>query len=216
MSRHSRITPNFEYDEKIWVVSIINTKPKDITGGHSALIVEGLENNSLSIYDRTTFIGQYEISAAAEEESCVNTMGIITKIKCYENEENTRNYEELKFPGRSYYVSRDDAKKMIQSIKEDAKRVEKGMQNRSIELKNEEIKSPEHKLPLHLDGEGKPVTCMPYQKLDESHPWVKLFGDTEAGRNCTGWCISKMEVAGIDPDGLLPKPKDYSGQCLIL
>ena len=103
---------------------------------------------------------------------------------------------------------------MIQSIKEDAKRTQKGMENRSIELKNESL-SLEEKLPLHLDGEGKPITCMPYQKLDKDHPWVKIFGDTEAGRNCTGWCISKMQIAGIEPNGLLPKPKYYS-PCLIL
>ena len=104
MSRYSRISPSFDYDEQTWVVSIINTETWDITGGHSAIVVEGLEDNSLSIYEKKVFIGQYDIGASAEVQSCINTEGIIHNIRCYENEKNTRNYEELKFPARSYCV----------------------------------------------------------------------------------------------------------------
>lgn len=225
--RTSRVNPDPEYkfNQEIWLISIINTTSGI---GHSALVVEGLEKDPLSIYPKT-FIGQYDISTidlGLGEGTCgdsifVNNKGCIATIKCFENEKNTRNYEEEKYPVKSFQVSAKNAKDMILSIKQEAELVDKASKNRSIRIWNDEHPLEEPK-PFHLDAKGLPIESPKFQKFGKDHPMVKLLGDPEAGNNCTGWCLEKLSVAGITHDVLLPKPKTVSGyrytseSCLIL
>ena len=122
----SRINGDYEINEQQWVISILNTTGS-LVSGHSAIVVEGLEADSKSIYMKP-FIGQYDI-AAASEEGGMNAKGYITKIKIFENEQNKRNYAEEKYPARSYYATPAAAKQMILSIKEDAGRTAQAMEN---------------------------------------------------------------------------------------
>ena len=125
----SKVNPHCkeEFNEEKWLISIINTGSK--SGGHAALVVEGMETDLSKPLFPSVFIGQYDIAANAEEkqDSSINTKGYITKIKVYENEECTRDYEKLNYPAKSYIVSREQAKRMIIAIKQDRDRTEAAM-----------------------------------------------------------------------------------------
>lgn len=203
----SVINNDFEITENKWVVSILNTT-RSLTEGHSAIVVEGIENDSTHIYKKS-FIGQYDITSSSDESQsgCVNPTGYITKVKIFENEENKRNYKEEKFPAKSYYVLPILAKKMIVAIKEDEKRTKQAMENWSRESTRK---------PLILDESQNPITPLKYQKLGKNHLLVGFFGSTAAGDNCTGWCLEKLAIAGIGDGTGKPKPAIQSGQCFIL
>jgi len=91
----SKVNPHCkeEFNEEKWLISIINTGSK--SGGHAALVVEGMETDLSKPLFPSVFIGQYDIAANAEEkqDSSINTKGYVTKIKVYENEACTRDYE---------------------------------------------------------------------------------------------------------------------------
>jgi hypothetical protein len=185
----SRINETYEYNENIWIISVVNTTGS-IVAGHTAIVVEGLEKMD-GIYEKP-FIGQYDIAANAEEESCINVKGYITKIKCFENEENKRDYAKEKYPALSYYVEPIKAKEMIRSVKEDALKTKQAM---TI---------------------GSYVDLLRYQKLGKNHLLTQLLGDPLNGDNCTGWCLEKLAIAGVGNGNGKPKPFWQAGQCIFL
>jgi len=194
----SRITPSKEYGKDLWVVSVLNTVQgaAGLIDGHSAIVVEGVEP------DGTPFIGQYDIAAAQDptrETKEINTKGYISKIKCYENRENKRNYEKEKFPAESVYVEPAKAKAMITAIKVDAERATPGYENAtSIRASGG---SP------RLDRQGQPYEAILYQRLGKEHWLVKSLGNPAAGDNCAGWCVEKLKIAEVDVSTPFPKPK---------
>lgn len=212
----SQINSDFEFNEKKWVISILNTTPRDIIQGHSAIVIEGLVKDPLSISGLKPILIQYDLTSAAEEnQNSINTKGYITKIRRYgtteedkeKGTENKRNYEELKFPAKSYRVETDAAKRMIDSIESDRHRTEQAMENWSRASSGQE--------PIRGE-DGEPVRPLRYQKLGKHHPIVELFGVNSHGDNCAGWCIEKLSVAGIGDGTDKPKPAVAAGQCLIL
>ncbi len=205
----SVINDKFNVTKDEWVVSIINTGSK--FGGHAAIIVEGVEIDEKHPFFQKVFVNQYDIAANAEEEqgSSLNTKGYITKIKSFEYEENKRDYQEKKFPGESKYVEPLAVKRMIDSIKKDAIRTERAMENISRKTRGE---------PLILDEKNIPIEPFRFQYLGKNHPLVKIFGNTTEGNNCAGWCLEKFSVANIGDENVIPKPKKVAGQikCTIL
>ena len=198
---NSRITPNYQYDENQWVISVLNTAGKD--SGHSAIVVEGLERAGGSPHS-LPFIGQYEITAAAEEGSgSINVVGIITRIKCFENEQNTRDYERERYPARSYYATPAAAKAMIAAIKKDQLLTEQAMKNSTRRVSGEALISGD---------DGQPIEALRYQKLGMDHPLVRLLGNPANGDNCAGWCLKKLAIAGIGDGHGKPKPYWQAGQ----
>lgn len=135
--------------------------------------------------------------------------------KAHTHLENKRNYEEEKFPAKSYPVSNLKAKEMIRSIYADELRCVKGNENLEIQKRNQ-LRIPEEKEALHLDEKGTVIELPRFQKFGKDHPLVKAFGNPEAGNNCTGWCLGKLLIAGVDPGHTKPKPKVAAGQCFIL
>ncbi len=208
----SKIDPKFEYNETKWVVSVLNTT-RSLIEGHIAIVVEGIEEDHFSL-NKKIFIGQYDISAAAEGGS-INPQGYISKIKCFENGENKRDYEKERYPGQSYYVTRLAAWKMIAAIKADYARTEQAMENYARKKRNLRKEEYEVKESLIVDLDGKPIEPLPYQKLGKHHPFVKLLFNPEQGDNCAGWCLEKLAIAGIGDGTGIPKPKVVSGQCLL-
>ncbi len=211
--RQSKINPKFEYNEAKWVVSVLNTTGS-LIDGHAAIVVEGIENDHFSL-NKKVFIGQYDISANSEEGGLINPQGYITKIKCYENEENKRDYESKRYPSQSYYITRLAAWKMVASIKADRARTEQAMENWARNSRNLKKGEHEQKESFILDLDGKPIEPISYQKLGKHHPFVKLLLDPEQGDNCAGWCLEKLAIAGIGDGTGIPKPKVISGQCLL-
>lgn len=211
--RKSKINSKFEYNEIKWVVSVLNTTGS-LIGGHAAIVVEGVEEDSFSL-NKKLFIGQYDISANSEEGDLINPQGYITKIKCFENEENKRDYEKEQCPSQSYYVTRLAAWRMIAFIKADRARTAQAMENWARKGRN--LKKGEHepKESLIVDLNGNPIEPLKYQKLGKHHPLVKLFYDADKGDNCAGWCLEKLAIAGIGDGTDIPKPKIIAGQCIL-
>ena len=210
--RKSKINPEFEYNQTKWVVSVLNTTGS-LIDGHAAIVVEGMEEDRFSL-NKKLFIGQYDISANSETGG-LNPQGYITKIKCYENEENKRDYEKERYPSQSYYVTRLAAWKMIASIQADRARTAQAMENWARDSRNSKKGEHEQKESLIVDLDGKPIEPLLYQKLGKHHPFVKLLFDPEKGDNCAGWCLEKLAIAGIGDGTGIPKPKVIAGQCLI-
>lgn len=71
--RKSQVNARFEFDEDIWVVSVLNTGAA--TGGHAILVVEGMQAAQL-------FVGQYDIRAQGSPApgSSVNIIGQINNV----------------------------------------------------------------------------------------------------------------------------------------
>jgi len=198
-----------DYNEQYWLISIINTGDK--SGGHAALVVEGMESNPPNFFLKN-FIGQYDIAANAEEQqsNSLNTKGYITKIKCFEDEQNKRDYEQAHYPARTYKVPRDKARAMIAAIKRDAEYTRLAMENMDKEKHGD--------VNYHRDATtGEIIRPFSFQYLGSTHPLVKFFGNADDGNNCAGWCLAKLtEEAGIEDADFLPKPKKVAGQCTIL
>ena len=213
--RKSKINPELEYNEIKWVVSVLNTTGS-LVDGHSAMVVEGIEEDHFSM-NKKVFIGQYDISVGSEAKQggLINPQGYITKIKCFENEENKRDYERERFPSQSYHVTRLAARKMIAFIKADCARTEQAMENWARESRNLRKGEHEKKESLIVDLEGKPIEPLRYQKLGKHHPLVSLMYNPEQGDNCAGWCLEKLAIAGIGDGTGLPKPKVIAGQCIL-
>lgn len=193
-SMNSKINNKFDYDSDKWVVSIINTAPGK---GHSVIVVEGqikvVDEKFFPTYKE--FIGQYDISANAQDVGygCgINTSGYITKIRCYENEQCTRDYEKAKYPSKSFWVTPSDAQAMIDSIKNDADYIQNAWDTGNVDQ------------------------LLKYQNLGKHHPLVELFGEPDKGDNCTGWCLEKLAIAGIGDGKGKPKPtKQTESNCMI-
>jgi len=126
-------------------LSVLNTGNK--FSGHSVLVVEGIEGDKL-------FVGQYDITATiappaagdakqdgqatgvinqASIENNFNVKGHINKIRCYESENYSIDYS--KFSSKSYrYVPASAAKRMISSIKSDAKRIDENLEKQRYQF----------------------------------------------------------------------------------
>lgn len=164
----SIIDSEYEYDEKTWVVSVVNSGGN--LGGHAMIIVEGLDSSPS--FHAKPFIGQYDMKATpVEMESSLNTKGRITDIRCFEGEKAGREYKDKagkKYPSRSCYLSPLNCKAMIQDIKAEQKVCESAREG-----KND--------YPL-------------YQYLGAN----SFFTDTGMGHNCQSWCSAKLAIAGYD------------------
>lgn len=216
MKANSVINSAFEYDAKKWVISILNTTPRDVIQGHSALVIEGFEKDPVQLHKLKPILIQYDLTSAAEENSgSINTKGYITKIRRYgttdedkeSGKENKRDYAALNYPARSYRVDAEAAKAMIRSIERDRIRTDQAMENWSRGARGET---------LLLDEAGQPIEPLRYQKLGKHHPIVALFGSSVHGDNCAGWCIHQLSVAGIGDGTDKPKPAIAAGQCAVL
>jgi len=175
-----------EINENRWLISILNTGAK--SGGHSILVLEGIERVATSVFPQP-FIIQYDIRAVADtadDSSFGNHKGHISEIRIFDSRDPlSRERDYTPFPSRSDYCEDiDRARAMMASIAKDKREIEQ---------------------------EGKHV---PYQFFGEKG----LFSQRGAGQNCTGWCIDKMVIAGIDVHGLT-KPKIAASslsRCVIL
>lgn len=119
--RKSQVNPGFEFNEELYVISILNINTGEGLQrimGHSTLVVEGLKSNAgASIATRELFVGQYDLLGDSQNN-------IVTQIRIFENTEYQRDYS--KFPSVSYFVKYNDAQAMITSIKDDAKSITEG------------------------------------------------------------------------------------------
>jgi len=148
---------------------------------------------------------QYDIQAEAEaNQGSLNTKGYITSIRRFKDSENKRDYQKANYPHVSYKVDAKAADDVIKSIEKDRDRTLKAMENWKRKAIGED---------LLMDGNGQPIVPLRYQKLGKKHPIVKLFGGSDCGDNCAGWCIDKLEIAGIIRDW--PKPRSLAGQCIL-
>ncbi len=185
----SVIDKNYEISKGLWVVSIVNTKGNNLVAGHAVIVLEGLDSA------QKHFINQYDMTSNSPEnmpgQSSFNEKGYITKIRCYEYEENRQDYSNP-FPHRSYYISPERAEKMIDAIKREAELTKVAMSN---------LSKPESQ--KERDENGKIIELLRYQKLGRN-PLVLMFGNTEHGNNCAGWCQEKMDIA--TERGYKPKP----------
>jgi len=106
----SRVNPKEEFNEKKWLISVVNTGSR--FSGHSVLVVEGFkpesDNNQFFTQEPKLFIGRYDIIAMidSEQESSINTKGYIKEVRITEEnsyrEVLTRDY--TKFSSKSYLV----------------------------------------------------------------------------------------------------------------
>lgn len=149
------------------------------------------------------FINQYDMTSNSPEnmpnQSSFNEKGYITKIRCYEYEANRQDYSEP-FPHRSYYILPEGAKNMIDAIKREAELTKIAVSN---------LSKPESQ--KQRDVHGNIIELLRYQKLGSSHPLVAMFGNTEHGQNCAGWCQEKMGVAAESAH----KPKPPVKICVL-
>lgn len=101
----SRLNSQVKFGEKYWAVSLVNTG--SILGGHSAIIVEGIERVGPSLMDTRLFYGFYDIRARPwpEEETKgsldINRTGYIYQVTVKEDHDYPPNTDE-KF--KSYYA----------------------------------------------------------------------------------------------------------------
>ena len=218
----SVIDPAYSYSNNLWIVSFLNflgtgdTCADDVEdqhnnsykqgtsgplnlffSGQAAIVVEGFK----IVDDKPQkFIGEYYIKAmqwGKPKLSGINKIGYITKIRCFENDQNILHYCSKKFLHRSHNVLVTNAKKMIEAIKKDAVQTEKAWENKE---------RPQRLPPLNVDANGKAITFLPYQFIGMNHPLVKLFGRSADGDNCAGWCLQKMKIAGIGDGTGKPTP----------
>ena len=196
----SIINKKFQYSTTQWVISLCNTNRSSLrVGGHSFLLVEGLQQGTK--LHPTPFLGKYDINAMATEESqgtLSNVKGIITKIRSYENEQcdPTRC---TGLPGCSYYADPQLAKKMIQAIKQQQREVQEFMQ------RNKRNFTTEQEVRNYIQRNG-------YQQHGSGFLWTSI----ENGDNCTSWCYTQLQVAGIGDGTGKSIPKKGAGQCVIL
>lgn len=111
----SKIDITKQFNEEVWVVSVLNTGDK--LGGHAMIVVEGMQKNSG--FHSQLFVGQYDILAVPTEnqDAVINKKGCITDVRCFEADQCQRSYEE--YASKSYFIDPNEAKKMIISIKKD-------------------------------------------------------------------------------------------------
>jgi len=114
----SKINPTLIFEQTSWFVSVLNTGDK--LGGHSMLVIEGVEKLPDSIYS-SLFIGQYDIKAEIykDDEAVINSKGYISEVRCFETNKYTRDYSQ--YPSKTYPIDPESARKMIDSIEEDQK-----------------------------------------------------------------------------------------------
>lgn len=209
----SVIDTKFQYSEKLWVVSIINTGEKVF--GHAAIVIEGIKKDPVKGGPfLKAFKNHYDIRAETELSEKgkgiierINEKGYISKVKCDEDDDNTRNYKKKNYPAQSWISPAKNVKEMISAIHRDRLRTEKAKENQVKILEGDEA--------LHLDQDGSPYQFIRYQRLGENHPFIKLFGDSDEGQNCAGWCSKKLsEHLGIKINDF-SKPKISAGQCFV-
>jgi hypothetical protein len=191
--KYSRLDKEIEIDEKYWAVSLVNTG--SVLGGHSAIIVEGLQKVGPRLCDTELFYGFYDIKACVydEEKSTfnVNKKGYIYRVTVHEGSQYPAQ-DITKYLSRTQLVTVESARRMIADIKTDRQAI----------LDKEKAQ--------HKD-------CEPGGLLDKSlYPQYELigvdsiFGSKGRGMNCANWCADKLLIAGIG-NGSLKKPG-----CLIL
>ncbi len=147
--RKSRIHEEFEFNEDVYIVSILNINTGDGLQkimGHSTLLVEGLSPlPGAGIATNTLFVGQYDLLGDDQK-------GVVSQIRVFEKDDYQRDYKD--FPAVSYYVGRIKALEMIASIKKDAERV--GQQGEKI---------PFEMVQLLRGGDSYNCTKWCYEKL---------------------------------------------------
>lgn len=166
----------YEFNKKKWVISILNTGSPFT--GHAVLLLEGLK------LDGTLFVVRYDIQAELwrESQSSVNKKGYISEIRCIENPRHVGEYK--KYTHNSFYISnvrkagetQSEVEKLIAGIEEDRCRVEAYKK-------------------YVADGKKPTATVEPvlYQFLGKQGCCV----DPDDGDNCAGWCLDKLEAAGV-------------------
>lgn len=205
----SRVDPRYQFDEKIWVVSLINadTTLKGKFSGHSVLLVEGKRNipgDSVSMFNETLFIGQYDISIGPTEydtnrlRSLKNEKGVVYKVNVrerdkYSHPRGDQYYKES--TSRCWHKARENIERMIAFIKADKERTEKAFR-----------------------GEAEFIKYQAYGSQGGLLQW--LFSDkaeeaTEEAINCAQWCLNKLKDAKITHD-VKPKPETAAGGCEII
>lgn len=200
----SKINSQFQFGEEIWCVSVINTGVK--LGGHSVLVVEGLKRGVKNFPE--LFVGQYDIRArtfSPPKSVLENAKGLLTEVRCFEENEYKRNYSEYK--GKSYLVTPNNVNQMIASIKADKEKVDKFMQELN-KIEVEDAHNQDEKLTALF---SKEENYLKYQQLGKH----SVFTDPQEGDNCAGWCNEKLAVAGVGDGKEKPKPKISSGECVI-
>jgi len=184
---NSIINSGFIFDDETWALSIVNTcgsrdsSPKlRSLPGHSALILEGVENNREFIFKYDIQFQPYE-----NDDSSLNTKGQIIEVRISNNPDRVNIWSN--YPGTTYNVHPARAREMIDSIENDQQQVRDS-----------------------LVGLAEPIE---YQLLDRTHLLARLFNwwnsetpQIRNGRNCTGWCLDKMAIAGVGDGNAKAKP----------
>lgn len=190
MSYKSRFNPEIEFNEKQWIISVINTGNGTIgkLTGHSAIIVEGVESKAPSFHSKL-FVGFYDIRAALYDEPSssidINPKGYISSITTDEQDDYRAGLDYSKFQAVSAAVDVVKAKAMIASIKDDY---------------------------LITDNANKGIgKHLPYQFVGMD----AIFSNADAGHNCASWCADKLEIAGIG-NGSGKKPEMLAGGSCVL
>ena len=180
-TRNSRVNPALTFNEDCWLISVVKTDGMSalLGGGHAMLVVEGIKKRENStFYDE--HIGQYDVWGVVwdnEDKSLINKKGKLTQVRMFENKEWKPTVNYTTCPSVSYTVDPDEAKAMINSIREDKRKTEEADAGR---------------------GE-----YIPYQIVGNNH----FLTDALKGHNCSSWCVEKLLVAGIDRTSATSKPK---------
>jgi|GEM_PF-4880489 len=192
-SRFRKAGPYHNFTRDIWVITVINTRRTSVIStliGHSALVVEGREENGLF------FVGAYDIQSGQIHEGWHKSH--ISKIRVWEDNTLSSVTEELpEFIERyksctrtSWLAHNDDAKRMIESIHNDKNITEKA-------------KAGEDDFLIYrFLGSGR-----------TTEGFISILWPKGNGVNCAEWCMDKLKIADINPGGK-PKPELIAGGTL--
>lgn len=191
--RISAVNKNFSFTTDRWIVSKLNwdTGTTGLLGGHIVLVVEGLVRDPVSFHSLQLFVGQYDMNALPLDdeansifqyipEQLRNVKGIVSDIRVYEGNHYTVNdkFNALeKYPSchsKSAYRTPGQAKRMIDSIKEDKQKTDQA------KAKN----------PWMIED------FIPYQSAGD-----KRFNAKNEGHNCVTWVESKLQLTGLTEGG---------------
>lgn len=172
----SKVDNNFEINESVWVISIINTGAK--AGGHSILLVEGSRDGEL-------FVSQHDIHATIDSDSRLNKKGYITQIRHYDSY--NPHFDYARASSQSFYLEASKYNAFLQSIAEDRRIVNEAGLRECLGTEYEPNLAQ-----LRQDS-GYPA----YQVVGSRGILHLLFGDGD-GINCAEWCKEKLKAVGIE------------------
>lgn len=180
----SRVNPFFELDPLAWVVSLVNTNPRQgVLRGHVAIVMEGIQG------DGSLFFGVCELRTGPDAKDTILEFRCVFDPRLpgapepiedgYPRDYNVetirrhvleKDYEVL--PKRSWYVPPYKVEKMIASILEDAKALAQERAN------------------------NQPASALSRYHVLGSHP-IPFLGSV-ASENCVTWATRQLAVADID------------------